>query len=643
MQNPRYELTISLNIVDHLGVNLYSNIPAVVAEVVANSWDADAELVKITISQEAGSIIIEDDGIGMSVEDIKSKYLQIGYKKRDAGTTTDKGRHVMGRKGIGKLSLFAIAETIQIESAKHNEMKAGLKLILKDIKEAAKENRNYYPEPINNPAENIKRGTKITLTNLKTKITASTISHLRRRLARRFSIIGNQYEFDVEVNDQLIGITDRDYFKKITYLWTIGDEEPYKSLAVNAKRHDSLNDKVEIEGISYQIKGWIGAFDTQQDIEEGNNSISILAWGKLIQEDLLSSIKAGGVYSKYLIGEIEADFLDDDSMDDIVTSDRQSLKEDDLRYECLLEWFKGVIRGVGSNWLKWSGDTATEDAQNIPAIKKWFELLNPDERQFANNLFSKIGTAIKDNKEASSEIYKHAIIAFERLRLKGTLSSINKLKDDSIEDLFRQSFASIDDLEAITYHEITKGRLEVIRAFETIVDTEKERVIQKYIFDHLWLLDSSWANSIVEKRMEEQIGATFKKITEKLPDEQKKCRIDIRYKNTAGQHIIIELKKYDARVKDIDLMDQLAKYRNALETCLADQFQQQNPIIEVFAVLGKPPYGNIQPQRLDEALKSLNARILTYDQLISKTQREYADYIKANAKTKEILEIIDEL
>ena len=45
MTGEMYKMTISLNVLSHLGINLYSNIPAVLSEVVANSWDADAEVV----------------------------------------------------------------------------------------------------------------------------------------------------------------------------------------------------------------------------------------------------------------------------------------------------------------------------------------------------------------------------------------------------------------------------------------------------------------------------------------------------------------------------------------------------------------------------------------------------------------------
>ena len=33
----QYRMKVSLNIIEHLGINLYSNLPAVLSEIVANS------------------------------------------------------------------------------------------------------------------------------------------------------------------------------------------------------------------------------------------------------------------------------------------------------------------------------------------------------------------------------------------------------------------------------------------------------------------------------------------------------------------------------------------------------------------------------------------------------------------------------
>jgi hypothetical protein len=58
----KYQIKISLNVLNHLGIKLYSNVPAVLSEVVANAWDADA--TKVEISTEKEKILIQDDGHG---------------------------------------------------------------------------------------------------------------------------------------------------------------------------------------------------------------------------------------------------------------------------------------------------------------------------------------------------------------------------------------------------------------------------------------------------------------------------------------------------------------------------------------------------------------------------------------------------
>ena len=58
---------------NHLGINLYSNIPAVLSEVVANAWDADAELVDVKIDKSKKTITITDDGHGMNTSEINAE------------------------------------------------------------------------------------------------------------------------------------------------------------------------------------------------------------------------------------------------------------------------------------------------------------------------------------------------------------------------------------------------------------------------------------------------------------------------------------------------------------------------------------------------------------------------------------------
>ena len=69
-----YSLAIDLSTLNHLGVNLYSSVPAILSEAVANAWDADAKTVKIEIN--GSSITITDDGHGMTKDECNKKYLQ---------------------------------------------------------------------------------------------------------------------------------------------------------------------------------------------------------------------------------------------------------------------------------------------------------------------------------------------------------------------------------------------------------------------------------------------------------------------------------------------------------------------------------------------------------------------------------------
>ena len=98
-------------VIEHLGVRMYSTIPPVLGELIANAYDADATKVEIMLyDKEEKKIVIRDDGLGMSFDDINEKFLVIGRNRREGGDTTLGGRKVIGKKGLGKLSFFGIVQ-----------------------------------------------------------------------------------------------------------------------------------------------------------------------------------------------------------------------------------------------------------------------------------------------------------------------------------------------------------------------------------------------------------------------------------------------------------------------------------------------------------------------------------------------------
>ncbi|NLX46546.1 MAG: hypothetical protein GXY70_00005 [Euryarchaeota archaeon] len=142
-----YEMKISWQTIDKLGVKMYDKVSAVMAELVANSYDADASEVQIIapmgeyladrisskppVFRDRGhQIKIIDNGSGMNPEDVQKLYLVVGRDKRSdkekgADITPILKRKVMGRKGIGKLAPFGICKKIEVISAGGEPVKNG--------------------------------------------------------------------------------------------------------------------------------------------------------------------------------------------------------------------------------------------------------------------------------------------------------------------------------------------------------------------------------------------------------------------------------------------------------------------------------------------------------------------------------------
>ena len=80
MSESSFEMRFDPQTIKHLGIRMYSRLAPALAEIISNSYDADAANVKITLVEEKGSpkeIRIEDDGTGLSFEEISNKFLLI--------------------------------------------------------------------------------------------------------------------------------------------------------------------------------------------------------------------------------------------------------------------------------------------------------------------------------------------------------------------------------------------------------------------------------------------------------------------------------------------------------------------------------------------------------------------------------------
>ena len=112
--------------IEHLGHRLYSQLPAVIAELVSNSFDAESPKVEIQVPEgrlePSSEIIVRDYGHGLDADEIQEEYLPISRFRRGkdakAVLSKNKKRRVTGRKGIGKLSGFGIAAEMDVRAIK---------------------------------------------------------------------------------------------------------------------------------------------------------------------------------------------------------------------------------------------------------------------------------------------------------------------------------------------------------------------------------------------------------------------------------------------------------------------------------------------------------------------------------------------
>jgi len=271
------------------------------------------------------------------------------------------------------------------------------------------------------------------------------------------------------------------------------------------------------------------------------------------------------------------------------------------------------------------------------------KVVEPDKKKTAERLFGKIESLRLRDKNTLKELYRSSILAFEKLALKDMLSALDTLETKESFDTLVQLITGIDEVEAAHYYEVATGRLAVISEFANLRQEALEKVLQRHIFNHLWLLHPSWERATFNSRIEESVVREFDKINAKLSPEEARGRIDIRYQTAAGKHIIIELKKYDRRVPVLRLLEQLRKYKRALKKCLMTRYPDESTHIEIITILGSPPTPVDEPQENEQLLRQIGARYVTYDQLVLEAERSYKDYIERQAELSKLADLIDRL
>lgn len=265
-----------VGMLEALGVNMYTSLGKSLVEFVANAYDSDAEFCKITIPfdeiaaarekildahkktpkdkktkaitsalPEELTIVISDNGHGMSDEDVAEKFLVLNRNRRTTTPKSESGkRFVMGRKGLGKLAGFGTAECISIKTKRKGmAYYTVFDLDYRVIKENG-DLRDVKLIPTYIDTDEIDaHGTDITLSGLRYDASRADFQTIHDVLAQNFTVIDSN--FTIRLNNQPVES------KPIAYEFLYPPEE--KCTKGLAEEIIIVNDE-ELLQIHYRVK-----------------------------------------------------------------------------------------------------------------------------------------------------------------------------------------------------------------------------------------------------------------------------------------------------------------------------------------------------------------------------------------------------
>lgn len=555
---------------EHFGVQMYKRREVAIAELVANCWDAGAIEVVLDLPNpdaydtRTSVITIRDTGCGMKFDEVQGNYLVLGRNRRQHGgaevstvlTLFDElpekseatapvkqsKRRVMGRKGIGKLAGFGLAENMTVTTWRDGE---GLEFYmkLKELKKHDNETENvpiaWKSVPVSNASPS---GTTITLDTLKHK-TPINPDALRRSLARRFSRTVRG-EMSVVVNGVAL-------------------PDPTPPLDKRFPAPDSGKDLLEHRLPSGSVVRYWYGFASDVIRERELRGFSILVNGKVAQAPPyffdVEATASGQHSTRYVIGEIEVDFLDfgTNDEDDLVSTDRQELDWEVESVQELKAWGESLCRKVLAECRDFRGEKTVKKVLESPDLNGRIKKLDRPSQKQINQFLRTLGNRDDDGK--TIELAGALVRAYEFRQFHDVIDELEKVADEP--DLLAKLLGQMDEwkvLESRALLEVIKGRLDIMDKFQSMLVNDAPETASAQNPENMhdllagspWLLNPEWQVLAEEKRITTQLRAWGQKDLEA----DYAGRYDFLAIGDDGQLVVMEIKRPDlaAGVEDLN-------------------------------------------------------------------------------------------
>ncbi|GIO09883.1 histidine kinase [Brevibacillus reuszeri] len=216
----------STNIKDLVGRRLVTNKISAIFELVKNSFDADAEKVIIRLDVDNDSLTIIDDGDGMSLDDIKNKWMVIGTDNKKGHNFTKSGRPINGEKGIGRFSVDRLGKQLTLISSVGLSNKP-IKMVFdwEEFEDQKNTNLNKVPIEYIYLTKYRNKGVTLKIKGLRDNWTKSEIEMLEKKLRGLLSPFPKTYnkDFNIILDCKKYDYNDKTLmpynFNEISSLW----------------------------------------------------------------------------------------------------------------------------------------------------------------------------------------------------------------------------------------------------------------------------------------------------------------------------------------------------------------------------------------------------------------------------------------
>ena len=382
MSQPKLFMKFEANTIQHLGVKMYSTMPPALAELIANAYDACATEVHIKLYDiEEKVVIVQDNGTGMSFDEVNDYFLRIGRNRREEKQESQCGRIPTGKKGLGKLALFGIGDKINIKTFQESE---GVSFNLNWNEILKTTGKDYEPDFDRFENQTSEKGTTITLTELKRK-TGFPLQDYADNIAKLFNF---QDDFIIYISlndDDPIKIDNKTKYQKIEpeFQWDIQE--------VIGNNEKDYSDKQEIQG---------KIITTEKPLKANLRGVTLFANGRMVNLPEFFGPSESSHFYSYATGWLNIDFIDNWD-EDVISTNRQSIDWENAKTTILREYLASCLSIIEKQWREKRKEKKQEKISKTVNldIKDWLGKL-PDNIQ---NPVESIVNLLDDTPELSED------------------------------------------------------------------------------------------------------------------------------------------------------------------------------------------------------------------------------------------------